>query len=485
MELYQKTAAELSAMLKNKEVSSVELTKAAFARTAAVEDKVGAYITLTEEHALETAAAIDAKRAAGEELAPLAGVPVSVKDNICTKGIRTTCASRMLENFQPPYDATVMNRLHDAGLVMTGKTNLDEFAMGSSCENSALQKTHNPHNLEHVTGGSSGGAAASVAAGEVSIALGSDTGGSIRQPASFCGVVGLKPTYGTVSRYGLVAFASSLDQIGPFARSVEDAALLADVLRGYDKMDSTSYPREYDSLHAGMNADIKGMKIGLPKEYFGEGISEEVSKAVLAAAETYKQLGAEVVEIALPLSKYALPIYYILSSAEASSNLARFDGVKYGYRAEKFDGIIDLYVKSRSEAFGQEVQRRIMLGTYVLSSGYYDAYYKKARAAQRAIRADYNKAFEQVDVIMTPVAPTTAYKIGEKTSDPLQMYMGDICTVSVNIAGLPAMVQPCGFDANKLPIGMQLIGPRFGEQKLINAGLAYEKASGLSNIVAL
>ena len=461
MELYQKTAAELSAMLKNKEVSSVELTKAAFARTAAVEDKVGAYITLTEEHALETAAAIDAKRAAGEELAPLAGVPVSVKDNICTKGIRTTCASRMLENFQPPYDATVMNRLHEAGLVMTGKTNLDEFAMGSSCENSALQKTHNPHNLEHVTGG------------------------SIRQPASFCGVVGLKPTYGTVSRYGLVAFASSLDQIGPFARSVEDAALLTDVLRGYDKMDSTSYPREYDSLHAGMNADIKGMKIGLPKEYFGEGISEEVSKAVLAAAETYKQLGAEVVEISLPLSKYALPIYYILSSAEASSNLARFDGVKYGYRAEKFDGIIDLYVKSRSEAFGQEVQRRIMLGTYVLSSGYYDAYYKKARAAQRAIRADYNKAFEQVDVIMTPVAPTTAYKIGEKTSDPLQMYMGDICTVSVNIAGLPAMVQPCGFDANKLPIGMQLIGPRFGEQKLINAGLAYEKASGLSNIVAL
>ena len=461
MELYQKTAAELSAMLKNKEVSSVELTKAAFARTAAVEDKVGAYITLTEEHALETAAAIDAKRAAGEELAPLAGVPVSVKDNICTKGIRTTCASRMLENFQPPYNATVMNRLHDAGLVMTGKTNLDEFAMGSSCENSALQKTHNPHNLEHVTGG------------------------SIRQPASFCGVVGLKPTYGTVSRYGLVAFASSLDQIGPFARSVEDAALLADVLRVYDKMDSTSYPREYDSLHAGMNADIKGMKIGLPKEYFGEGISEEVSEAVLAAAETYKQLGAEVVEISLPLSKYALPIYYILSSAEASSNLARFDGVKYGYRAEKFDGIIDLYVKSRSEAFGQEVQRRIMLGTYVLSSGYYDAYYKKARAAQRAIRADYNKAFEQVDVIMTPVAPTTAYKIGEKTSDPLQMYMGDICTVSVNIAGLPAMVQPCGFDANKLPIGMQLIGPRFGEQKLINAGLAYEKASGLSNIVAL
>lgn len=485
MELYQKTAAELSAMLKNKEVSSVELTKAAFARTAAVEDKVGAYITLTEEQALATAEAVDAKRAAGEVLSPLAGVPVSVKDNICTKGIKTTCASKMLENFRPPYNATVMDKLNAVDLVMTGKTNLDEFAMGSSCENSALQKTRNPHNLDHVTGGSSGGAAASVAAGEVSIAVGSDTGGSIRQPASFCGVVGMKPTYGTVSRYGLIAFASSLDQIGPFGRCVEDVAMLADVLMGHDMHDSTSVPREYSSLVAGMNADIKGMKIGLPKEYFGEGISEEVSKAVLAAAETYKQLGAEVVEISLPLSRYALPIYYILSSAEASSNLARFDGVKYGYRAKNFDGLVDLYVKSRSEGFGSEVQRRIMLGTYVLSSGYYDAYYKKARAAQRAIRADYAKAFEQVDVILTPVAPTTAYKVGEKTADPLQMYMGDICTVSVNIAGLPALVQPCGFDSDKLPIGMQLIGPRFGEQKLVNAGLAYEKASGMSNIVAL
>ncbi len=485
MELYQKTAAELSEMLKNKEVSSVELTRAAFARTAAVEDKVGAYITLTEEKALEAAAAVDAKRAAGEKLSPLAGVPVSVKDNICTKGIKTTCASKMLENFRPPYNATVMEKLYAADMVVTGKTNLDEFAMGSSCENSALKKTRNPHNLDHVTGGSSGGAAASVAAGEVSIAVGSDTGGSIRQPASFCGVVGMKPTYGTVSRYGLIAFASSLDQIGPFGRCVEDAALLADVLMGHDMHDSTSVPREYSSLAAGMNADIRGMKIGLPKEYFGEGISEEVSKAVLAAAETYKQLGAEVVEISLPLSRYALPIYYILSSAEASSNLARFDGVKYGYRAKNFDGLVDLYVKSRSEGFGAEVQRRIMLGTYVLSSGYYDAYYKKARAAQRAIRADYAKAFEQVDVILTPVAPTTAYKVGEKTADPLQMYMGDICTVSVNIAGLPALVQPCGYDSDRLPIGMQLIGPRFGEQKLVNAGLAYEQASGMSNIVAL
>lgn len=485
MELYQKTAAELSAMLKNKEVSSVELTKAAFARTAAVEDKVGSYITLTEDKALADAQAVDAKRAAGEELGALAGVPVAVKDNICTKGVRTTCASKMLENFIPPYNATTATKIQEAGLIMTGKVNMDEFAMGSSCENSALQKTRNPHDLERVTGGSSGGSAAVVAAGETAISIGSDTGGSIRQPASFCGVVGLKPTYGTVSRYGLIAFASSLDQIGPFGRCVEDVAMLADVLMGYDKMDSTSYSREYTSLAANMNADIKGMKVGLPKEYFGEGISEEVSKAVLAAAETYRQLGAEVVEISLPLSKYALPIYYILSSAEASSNLARFDGVKYGYRAKDFDGLIDLYVKSRSEGFGTEVQRRIMLGTYVLSSGYYDAYYKKARAAQRAIRADYEKAFEQVDVILTPTAPTTAYKIGEKTSDPLEMYMGDICTVSVNIAGLPAMVQPCGFDSNKMPIGMQLIAPRFGEQTLINAGRAYEQASGLSNIVAL
>ncbi|MGN1014383.1 MAG: Asp-tRNA(Asn)/Glu-tRNA(Gln) amidotransferase subunit GatA [Butyricicoccus sp.] len=486
MELYRKTASELSAMLQKGEISSVELVQDMYARTDAVEEQVGAYITQTRESALAAAAAVDAKRAAGEELSPLAGIPVAVKDNICTKGVRTTCASKMLEHYVPFYQATAAQKLSDADMIMTGKVNMDEFAMGSSCENSALRKTRNPHNLEHVPGGSSGGSAAAVAAAEVPLAVGSDTGGSIRQPASFCGVVGLKPTYGTVSRYGLIAFASSLDQIGPMARSVEDAALLADVLMGADTLhDSTSVLREYDSLYANRNADMTGVKIGLPKEYFGEGIDAEVSKAVLAAAETYRQLGAEVVDISLPLSSYALPIYYILSSAEASSNLARFDGVKYGYRTEKANDLIDLYVKSRSEAFGPEVQRRIMLGTYVLSSGYYDAYYKKARAAQRAIRADYAKAFEQVDVILTPTAPTTAYKLGEKTSDPLQMYMGDICTVSVNIAGLPGLVLPCGFDSAKLPIGMQLIGPRFGEQRLINAGLAFERASGLTNIVAL
>ncbi|MDO5546963.1 MAG: Asp-tRNA(Asn)/Glu-tRNA(Gln) amidotransferase subunit GatA [Eubacteriales bacterium] len=486
MELYQKTASELSSLLQSKEISSVELTKAVFARTAQVEDTVGAYISTDEEAALARAAQIDEKRAAGEELSPLAGIPIAVKDNICTKGTATTCASKMLENFVPFYNATVVDKLNEEGLVITGKTNLDEFAMGSSCENSALQTTRNPHNPAHVPGGSSGGSAAVVAAGETPLAVGSDTGGSIRQPASFCGVVGLKPTYGTVSRYGLIAFASSLDQIGPMARSVEDAALLADVLRGADPMhDSTSIPREYDSLHAKLDPDMKGVRIGLPKEYFGEGIDAEVSKAVLDAAEVYRGLGAEIVELSLPLSKYALPIYYILSSAEASSNLARFDGVKYGYRTQKADDLIDLYVKSRSEAFGPEVQRRIMLGTYVLSSGYYDAYYKKARAAQRAIRADYAKAFEQVDVILTPTAPTTAYQIGEKTDDPLQMYMGDICTVSVNIAGLPGLVQPCGFDSGRMPIGMQLIGPRFGEQKLLNAGLAFERATGLTDLVAL
>lgn len=486
MELYQKTAAELSSLLRSKEISAEELVKASFARTKQVDGKVGAYLSLSEEQALADARAIDSKRMAGEELPPLAGIPVAVKDNISTKGTVTTCASKMLENYVPFFDATVVNSMKDAGLVITGKTNLDEFAMGSSCENSALGVTRNPHNLEHVPGGSSGGSAAVVASAQTPISVGSDTGGSIRQPASFCGVVGLKPTYGTVSRFGLVAFASSLDQIGPMARSVEDAALLADVLRGADPLhDSTSIPKEYPSLHEGLTSDIKGLKIGLPKEYFGDGIDREVSDAVLAAAEVYRQLGAEVCEISLPLSKYALPIYYILSSAEASSNLARFDGVKYGHRTEHADDIVELYVKSRSEGFGTEVQRRIMLGTYVLSSGYYDAYYKKARAAQRAIRADYAKAFEGVDIILTPTAPTTAYRIGEKTSDPLQMYMGDICTVSVNIAGLPGLVLPCGFDSEKLPIGMQLIGPRFGEQTLLNAGLAYEKASGLSNIVAL
>jgi len=413
-------------------------------------------------------------------------VPIAVKDNISTRGVKTTCASAFLSDYVPPFDATAVDKLKAAGAVIVGKTNMDEFAMGSSCENSAVKITHNPHGLGHVPGGSSGGSAAVVAAGEVPLSLGSDTGGSIRPPASFCGVVGLKPTYGAVSRYGLIAFASSLDQIGPFARTIEDAAMLMDAVTGYDPAhDSTSVQTPFEgSLRANLNADMKGLRIGLPKEYFGAGISDEVRQSVLAAAETYKALGAEVFEISLPLVEYALPIYYILSSAEASSNLARFDGVKYGFRAEGCDELLDIYVKSRSQGFGHEVQRRIMLGTYVLSSGYYDAYYKKARAAQRKIRAEFAGAFEKCDVILTPVAPTTAYEIGSRTTNPLEMYAGDICTVSINIAGLPALVQPCGFDADKLPIGMQLIGPRFGEQKLMNAGLAFEQASGLRNIIA-
>lgn len=485
MELFKKTAAELSGLLAAKEISAVELAKDVLARTDAVESRVQGYVTVTAENALAQAQAIDDKRAKGETLPPLAGVPVAVKDNICTKGMPTTCASKMLHNFMPPYNATVSDKLAENGLVVTGKANMDEFAMGSSCENSAMHPTMNPHDLSRVPGGSSGGSAAVVAAGEVPLSLGSDTGGSIRQPAAFCGVVGLKPTYGAVSRYGLVAFASSLDQIGPFGRSVEDVAMLSDVIIGQDALhDSTSCAAPFSSLHAGLNADVKGMKIGLPREYFGAGISQDVRDSVMAAAETYKALGAEVFDISLPLVAYALPIYYILSSAEASSNLARFDGVKYGFRAEGIEDITELYIQSRSQGFGSEVQRRIMLGTYVLSSGYYDAYYKKARAAQRRIKAEFNAAFAQCDLILTPVAPTTAYKLGEKSTDPLEMYAGDVCTVSVNIAGLPAMVQPCGFDANKLPVGMQLIGPRFGEQRLLNAGLAFEQASGLANIIA-
>ncbi len=487
MELFKKTAAELSGMLQSKEISAVELAQDVLARTKAVDDKVGSYITVTEEAALAQAAAVDAKRASGEALSALAGIPVAIKDNICTKGTLTTCASKMLYNFKPPYNATVMDKLAEQDVVITGKVNMDEFAMGSSCENSAMHPTHNPHNLNCVPGGSSGGSAAVVASAQVPISLGSDTGGSIRQPASFCGVVGLKPTYGAVSRYGLVAFASSLDQIGPFGRSIEDAAMLMDAITAYDpRHDSTSVKTPFEGgLRAGLNSDVKGLKIGLPREYFGEGISAPVRESVLKAAEMYKAMGAEVFEISLPLSEYALPIYYILSSAEASSNLARYDGVKYGYRTSNAgDDLIDLYVKSRSEGFGAEVQRRIMLGTYVLSSGYYDAYYKKARAAQRKIREEFADAFQKCDVILTPVAPTTAYEIGSKTSNPLEMYAGDICTVSINIAGLPGLVQPCGFDANNMPIGMQLIGPAFGEQTLLNAGLAFEQASGLKNIIA-
>ncbi len=481
------TIHELHEKLINKEISSVELTKQFIAHRDKVEADVHAFLSTTDEEALKQAAAVDAKIAAGEEISMLAGIPGAIKDNICVKGQKCTAASKMLEDWVSPYNATVIERLMAEDYVSIGKTNMDEFAMGSSTENSFFGPSKNPWNVDYVPGGSSGGSAAAVAAGEAVWTLGSDTGGSIRQPASFCGVVGMKPTYGAVSRYGLIAFASSLDQIGPFGRSIEDAAMLLDAVTGHDPLhDSTSVKTPFEgSLRANLNADVKGLKIGLPKEYFGEGISDAVRKNVMAAAEAYKALGAEVFEISLPLVEYALPIYYILSSAEASSNLARFDGVKYGYRTPNAgDDIIELYTKSRSEGFGAEVQRRIMLGTYVLSSGYYDAYYKKARAAQRKIREEFANAFEKCDVILTPVAPTTAYEIGSKTTNPLEMYAGDICTVSVNIAGLPGLVQPCGFDENHMPVGMQLIGPRFGEQTLLNAGLAFEQASGLKNIIA-
>lgn len=486
MELFRKSASELSEMLRNKEITSAEVTADVLARVESTEDKVHGYITVAAETAMEQAKAVDAKRQKGEALSPLAGVPIAIKDNICTKGTLTTCASKMLYNFKPPYNATVMEKLAEQDAVILGKTNMDEFAMGSSCENSAMGATKNPHDLSRVPGGSSGGSAAVVAAGEAPISLGSDTGGSIRQPASFCGVVGLKPTYGAVSRFGLIAFASSLDQIGPFGRTVRDTAMLFDAITAHDPMhDSTSVKTPFEgNITRNLSANVRGMKIGLPKEYFGDGISDEVRSSVMQAAEAYKSMGAEVFEISMPLVDYALPIYYILSSAEASSNLARFDGVKYGYRTKEFDDLIDLYTKSRSEGFGAEVQRRIMLGTYVLSSGYYDAYYKKARAAQRKIREEFKTAFESCDMILTPTAPTTAYAIGAKTQNPTEMYAGDICTVSVNIAGLPALVQPCGKDANGMPIGVQLIGPHFGEQTLMNAGLALEETTGLANMIA-
>ena len=478
MNLYEKTASELSLMLKNKEISSVELTESVFDRIDSVEDKVNAYVTLNKEEALETAKAVDEKRANGDELSDLAGIPMGIKDNISTKGLRTTCASKMLENYVPPFNATVMNKLSDAGAVVTGKLNMDEYAMGSSTENSFFGATKNPFDLVRIPGGSSCGSAAAVAACDVVVSLGSDTGGSIRQPAAYCGVVGLKPTYGAVSRFGLVAFASSLDQIGPLGKSVEDVAMVQSIINGHDKMDATSAYRDYTDLRANLNSDVKGLKIGLPKEYFGEGIDAEVKDAVYSAVKELEKQGAIIKEIELPSTDYALSAYYIISSAEASSNLARFDGVRYGYRAENYDGLIDMYERTRSEGFGDEVKRRIMLGTFVLSSGFYDAYYGKAKLLQRRISAEFNNAFADVDVIAAPTVPSTAFKIGENIGDPLKMYATDICTVTVNIAGLPAVSVPCGFDSKKLPVGLQLIGNKFTEQKLLNTAYAYEKISG-------
>ena len=478
MELYELTAAELSDKLQSGACSAVEAAESVYRRIDEVESEIGAYLTLDKEQALQTAAAIDQKRAAGEALSSLAGIPIAIKDNICTKGLKTTCASKMLYNFVPPYNATVMNKLYDAGAVVLGKLNMDEFAMGSSTETSYFQKTHNPHDLSRVPGGSSGGSAAAVAACEATLTLGSDTGGSIRQPSAYCGVVGLKPTYGSVSRYGLVAFASSLDQIGPIGRSVRDVAMLYSAICGHDPMEATSVKRTYPRFESAIAGDVKGLRVGIPKEYFGQGISSVVRDKVMEAAKLLEQNGAVLKEISLPSTDYALSAYYIIASAEASSNLARYDGVKYGYRTERFDSLIDMYEKTRSEGFGDEVKRRIMLGTFVLSSGYYDAYYKRAKLLQQKISSEFANAFKDVDVILTPTTPDTAFRLGEKTDDPLKMYAGDICTVTVNIAGLPAISVPCGYDETHLPVGMQLIGGKFTEQTLFNVASCYENLTG-------
>ena len=470
MSIIDLTVYELKEKLKNKELTSKEIVQAYVDRIKEKEEDVQAFVTTLEKEALEQADKLDK-----EGINELAGIPIGIKDNICTKGIKTTCSSKMLENFVSPYDATVMEKVNAEKLIDLGKLNMDEFAMGASTEHSYFNKTRNPWNLNKVPGGSSGGAAAAVAANMVPWTLGSDTGGSIRQPASFCGVVGLKPTYGLVSRYGLVAFASSLDQIGPITKDVRDSAMLLNVIAGHDKKDSTSVDLEKKDYLKALKNDVKGLKIGVPKEFFGEGINEEVKEKLKESIEIYKELGAEVEEFSLDIAKYSLATYYIIACAEASSNLGRFDGIRYGYRAKEFKDLTDLFRKSRSEGFGEEVKRRIILGTYVLSSGYYDAYYKKAQKVRTLVMKEFDKAFEKYDVILTPTSPTVAFNIGEKTEDPLQMYLSDICTVSVNIAGLPGISIPCGVDSANMPIGMQLIGNRFQEEVILNAAYTFEQ----------
>ncbi len=472
--LYSLTACEMKDLLNKKEVSSVEITKSVIERIEATDKDIQAYISYNFEQALEQAKAADERIAKGEEVKDLTGIPVAVKDNMCTKNLRTTCASKMLGNFVPPYNATVVEKLLAEGAVIIGKTTMDEFAMGSSGENSAFQVARNPWDTSRVPGGSSSGSAATVAASQVPLSLGSDTGGSIRQPASLTGIVGMKPTYGAVSRYGLVAFGSSLDQIGPMARTVDDTAMLFKAICGRDTKDATSK----DYTFTGYGDSVKGMKLGLPKEYFGDGISAEVKEKIYEAVEVLKAQGAEIVEVSLPSTDYALSAYYIISSAEASSNLGRFDGVKYGYFGSKKNSLDDIYLSSRSEGFGDEVQRRIMLGTYVLSSGFYDAYYKKAKVLQKVIRKEFEDALKLCDAIITPLSPTTAFKLGEKSDDPVAMWAGDICTVTLNIAGLPGMNVPCGFDSKGLPIGFQVLGPKFSESTLLTIAKCYENTVG-------
>lgn len=475
MEIQSMTAKELGGQIQAGKLSAVEAADAYLDQIDRVEQKVHSFVSVDREDVKRRAQEVQRKIESGELTGPLAGVPVAVKDNICTKGIKTTCSSRMLENFVPTYTAEAVRKLEKAGAVILGKTNMDEFAMGSTTETSYFGSTKNPWNQEHVPGGSSGGSCAAVAAEECPFALGSDTGGSIRQPSSFCGVVGIKPTYGTVSRYGLIAYGSSLDQIGPVARDVTDCALILETIAGHDPKDSTSIRRKSYDFTSALTDDVSGMRIGIPKGYFGDGLDAEVGEKILEAVRTLERKGAVVEEFDLDLIQYAIPAYYVIASAEASSNLARFDGVKYGYRTRDYEGLHNMYKKSRSEGFGAEVKRRIMLGSFVLSSGYYDAYYLKALRTKALIKKEFDKAFASYDMIAAPAAPTTAPKIGESLSDPLKMYLGDIYTISVNLAGLPGITIPVGTDAKGLPVGMQLIGNCFEEEKILRAAYAYEQ----------
>lgn len=475
MELESMTALELAAKIRQREVSVLDGVKEVFGQIESKEDKVHAYLDMYKKEAYARAKEVEKGIQDGTYTGPLAGVPIAVKDNICIKGKKTTCASKILENFVPQYNAEVIDRLEKAGMLIIGKTNMDEFAMGSTTETSAYGVTRNPWNLEHVPGGSSGGSCAAVAAGETFMALGSDTGGSIRQPSSFCGVVGIKPTYGTVSRYGLIAYGSSLDQIGPVAKDVTDCATILETIASYDPKDSTSIKRDSYDFTSALVDDVKGMRIGIPKDYFGDGLDAEVKENILQAVKVLEEKGAVVEEFDLSLVKYAIPAYYVIASAEASSNLARFDGVKYGYRTEEYEGLHNMYKKSRSEGFGPEVKRRIMLGSFVLSSGYYDAYYLKALKTKALIKKAFDKAFEKYDVIVAPAAPTTAPELGKSLSDPIKMYLGDIYTISVNLAGLPGITIPVGKDSKGLPVGMQLIGNCFEENKIIQTAYTFEQ----------
>ena len=480
MKLSELTAHQIHDLLVKKEIRASEVTEAILRRIDEVEEKINAYVTVRREEALSQAEEIDKKIQRGEMDSPLMGIPIAVKDNICTKGVKTTCSSKILYNFQPPYDATVVAKLRKAGAIFIGKTNMDEFAMGSSTENSAFGTTHNPWNLGAVPGGSSGGSAAAVAAGESVLALGSDTGGSIRQPAGFCGVTGMKSTYGSVSRYGLVAFASSLDQIGPIARDVRDTAILMNLICGHDPKDSTSLNTPVPDYSRALVNDVKGLKIGIPEEYFGEGIELEVREAIEKAIEILKKLGANIKETSLSHTEYGVAIYYLIATAEASSNLARYDGVQYGYRAKSEkrkakSAMIEMYERTREEGFGDEVKRRIMLGTYGLSAGYYDAYYLKAQKARTLVKKDFDEAFKKFDCLLTPTSPTPAFRIGEKIDDPLKMYLSDIFTISANLAGLPAISIPCGFTKEGLPVGMQLMAKPLNEEMLLRVAYTFEQ----------